>query len=95
MEFCRDWYWYGYYYSKKDSQKISRDISDYFEINPDKILGETREKTNRFGRKENYVHGNLEGALLKIEQLRGKKEVERIGNLLKIYFWKLKNLKLS
>lgn len=95
MEFCRDWYWYGYYYSKKDSQKISRDISDYFEINPDKILGETREKTNRFGRKENYVHGNLEGALLKIEQLRGKRKLKESGTFLKIYFWKLKNLKLS
>ena len=71
---------------KKDSQKISRDISDYFEINPEKILGETREKTNRFGRKENYVHGNLEDALLKIERLRGKKEVERIGNLFEDLF---------
>ncbi|WP_078771843.1 Eco57I restriction-modification methylase domain-containing protein [Elizabethkingia occulta] len=71
---------------KKDSQKISRDISDYFEINPEKILGETREKTNRFGRKENYVHGNLEDALLKIERQRGKKEVERIGNLFEDLF---------
>ncbi|MDV4035660.1 Eco57I restriction-modification methylase domain-containing protein [Elizabethkingia anophelis] len=71
---------------KKDSQKISRDISDYFEINPEKILGETREKTNRFGRKENYIHGNLEDALLKIERQRGKKEVERIGNLFEDLF---------
>ncbi|MCL1689478.1 restriction endonuclease subunit R [Elizabethkingia anophelis] len=71
---------------KKDSQKISRDISDYFEINPEKILGETREKNNRFGRKENYVHGNLEDALLKIERQRGKKEVERIGNLFEDLF---------
>jgi Type I restriction-modification system methyltransferase subunit len=71
---------------KKDSQKISRDISNYFEINPEKILGETREKTNRFGRKENYVHGNLEDALLKIERQRGKKEVERIGNLFEDLF---------
>nr|WP_245405053.1 N-6 DNA methylase [Chryseobacterium sp. SSA4.19] len=70
----------------KDPQKISTDISYYFENNPEKILGETRQKTNRFGRQENYVHGNLEEALLKIEQLRGKKETERIGNLFEDVF---------
>lgn len=71
---------------RKDPQKISTDISSYFEINPEKILGETREKTNRFGRQENYVHGNLEEALIRIEQLRGKKETERIGNLFEDLF---------
>ncbi|CAI8878015.1 hypothetical protein EMIT036CA2_40326 [Chryseobacterium sp. IT-36CA2] len=71
---------------KKDPQKISTDISSYFEINPEKILGETREKTNRFGRQENYVHGNLEEALIRIEQLSGKKETERIGNLFEDLF---------
>lgn len=58
---------------RKDPHKISTDISSYFEINPEKILGEIREKTNRFGRQENYVYGNLEEALLKIEQLGGQK----------------------
>lgn len=71
---------------RKDLQKISTDISNYFEINPDKILGETREKTNRFGRQENYVYGNLGEALFKIEQLRGKKETDRIGNLFEDLF---------
>ncbi|SHF40658.1 Methyltransferase domain-containing protein [Chryseobacterium sp. OV279] len=71
---------------RKDPHKISTDISNYFEINPEKILGETRQKTNRFGRQENYVYGNLEEALLKIEQLRGKKETERIGNLFEDLF---------
>lgn len=71
---------------RKDSQKISTDISDYFETNPDRILGETRQKTNRFGRQENYVHGNLEDALIRIEQLGGKKETERIGNLFEDLF---------
>ncbi|MDN5578115.1 MAG: N-6 DNA methylase, partial [Chryseobacterium sp.] len=45
---------------RKNSQKISTDISNYFEKHPERILGETREKTNRFGRLENYVYGNLE-----------------------------------
>ena len=71
---------------RKDPQKISADISNYFENNPGKILGETRQKTNRFGRQENYVHGNLEEALIRIEQLRGKKETERIGNLFEDLF---------
>lgn len=66
---------------KKNNQQISADISNYFESFPERILGEIREKTNRFGRLENYVHGNLEDALFKIEQLKSKKETERIGNL--------------
>lgn len=66
---------------KKNNQKISTDISKYFETNPSRILGETREKTNRFGRLENYVHGSLEEALSKIQQFKNKKETARIGNL--------------
>jgi hypothetical protein len=34
----------------KKNLKISTDISNYFELNPSRILGEIREKTNRFGR---------------------------------------------
>ena len=66
---------------KKSSQNISTDISNYFELHPQKVLGENREKTNRFGRLENYVHGSLEDALLKIEGLKNTKQTERIGNL--------------
>src|SRR5690554_3790122 len=58
---------------KKNSQKILENISNYFENNPEKILGEIREKTNRFGRLENYVYGNVEEALAKIERLQNKK----------------------
>src|SRR5690554_4847595 len=60
---------------KKNAQKISEDISNYFENNPEKILGEIREKTNRFGRLENYVYGNVEDALAKIERLQSKKHL--------------------
>lgn len=69
---------------KKNSQKISEDISNYFENNPDKILGETKEKTNRFGRLEEYVHGSLEDALLKIEQFKNKTETEKTEKVEKI-----------
>ena len=66
---------------KKSIHKISTDISNYFEVNPSRILGEIREKTNRFGRLENYVHGSLEEALSKIQNFKNKKETTRIGNL--------------
>ena len=71
---------------KKNNQKISKDISNYFEANPSRILGETREKTNRFGRLENYVYGSLEVALAKIQQFKNKKETARIGNLFEDLF---------
>lgn len=71
---------------KKKSQKVFTDISNYFELNPSRVLGEIREKTNRFGRLENYVHGNLEDALFKIEQFKNKKETARIGNLFEDLF---------
>lgn len=59
----------------KNSQKQSQDISDYFKNNPERILGEIREKTNRFGRLEEYIHGNTEEALMKIEQVQNKKHL--------------------
>ena len=71
---------------KKNNQKISTDISKYFETNPSRILGKTREKTNRFGRLENYVHGSLDEALSKIQQFKNKKETTRIGNLFEDLF---------
>ncbi len=71
---------------RKNSQNISTDISNYFDYNPARILGETREKTNRFGRLENYIHGNLDEALFKIEHFKNRKETERIGNLFEDLF---------
>lgn len=71
---------------RKNNQNISVDISNYFDNNPVRILGETREKTNRFGRLENYIHGNLDEALFKIEQFNNKKETQRIGNLFEDLF---------
>jgi len=71
---------------KKNNHQISADISKYFENNHTRVLGENREKTNRFGRLENYIHGNLDEALFKIEQFKNKKETERIGNLFEDLF---------
>jgi hypothetical protein len=42
--FCRNSGRNGYYYSQKNSQKISTDISNYFEKHPSRILGETKKK---------------------------------------------------
>ncbi|WP_312390057.1 Eco57I restriction-modification methylase domain-containing protein [Chryseobacterium sp.] len=71
---------------RKNTKNISADISNYFDNNPARILGETREKTNRFGRLENYIHGNLDEALFKIEHFKNKKETQRIGNLFEDLF---------
>ncbi|KQK26040.1 restriction endonuclease subunit R [Chryseobacterium aquaticum] len=72
---------------RKNTQNISSDISNYFDNNPARILGETQEKTNRFGRLENYIHGNLDEALFKIEQFKNRKETQRIGNLFEDLFF--------
>ena len=71
---------------KKNSQKISENISHYFDDHPQRILGEIRQKTNRFGRPENYVHGNLEQALFFLEKFQNQKEQTRIGNLFEDFY---------
>ncbi|WDF45436.1 SNF2-related protein [Chryseobacterium sp. KACC 21268] len=71
---------------RKNTQNISTDISNYFDNNPARILGETQEKTNRFGRLEKYIHGNLDEALFKIEQYKNRKETQWIGNLFEDLF---------
>lgn len=71
---------------KKSTQKIIIDVSDYFENNPENILGEIRKKSNRFGQMENYVHGSLDEAIARIERIRTIKNTERIGNLFEDLF---------
>lgn len=80
---------------KKNSQKQSLNISNYFEQNPDKVLGEPREKTNRFGRLEEYIYGNLEDALFKLEQLQSKKETQKIRTLFDELFPENKELQIK
>ncbi|MGC4129196.1 MAG: SNF2-related protein [Bergeyella sp.] len=71
---------------KKNSIKQSQDISNYFQLNPEKILGETKERSNQFGRIEEYISGNLEDALMRIEKIQSEKNKERIGNLFEDIF---------
>lgn len=59
---------------KKDSQKQNINISKYFKENQNKVLGEIREKTNRFGKLEKYVYGRLDEALAIIEKDNLQKE---------------------
>ncbi|WP_294265355.1 SNF2-related protein [uncultured Chryseobacterium sp.] len=66
---------------RKNSLKQEENISNYFDLNPDKILGQIKEKSNRFGRMEAYVSGSLEDALSKIQQIQNQVGTERIGNL--------------
>ena len=67
---------------KKTSILLSQNIANHFDQNPQNVLGEIRERTNRFGRLENYVEGNLGHSLFLLENLRNKnEEVARIGNL--------------
>jgi len=71
---------------RKNSLVKEENISNYFDLNPDKILGEIQEKTNRFGRMEAYISGSLADALLKIQQIQNQGSLERIGNLFEEVF---------
>lgn len=71
---------------KKSNQRSLDNISSYFENHPDRILGEIRQKTNRYGRLENYVHGNLEQALFLLDKFQNQKEQIRIGNLFEDFY---------
>ncbi|GIJ92787.1 hypothetical protein CAPN002_00050 [Capnocytophaga stomatis] len=55
---------------KKNSQAPAQDISSYFVKHPENILGEKTLKTNRFGKLEDYIKGNLDEALLLLDSLR-------------------------
>lgn len=66
---------------KKDTGRSDQDFSNFFDENPGFILGEVRERSNRFGKMEKYVYGNLEDAIAKIQRLQIKNNNVRIGNL--------------
>ena len=58
---------------KKNSQRQSHDITTYFQQNPEKVLGETVLKKNRFGREEDYIKGNLDEALTRLQEFTSQK----------------------
>ena len=58
----------------KNSNAEKRDISNYFIENPAKILGDLDKKTNRFGKIEDYVKGNLDDALHLLQRHADQRE---------------------
>ena len=53
---------------KKNSQQPSHDITNYFQENPNKVLGEKVQKKNRFGQEEDYIKGSLDDALIRLQE---------------------------
>lgn len=61
---------------KKNSQAQTQDISNYFKEHPQQILGNTLQRKNRFGREEDYVKGNLDDALTRLQEFATKKVIQ-------------------
>ena len=61
---------------KKNSQAQTQDISNYFKEHPQQILGNTLQRKNRFGREEDYVKGNLDDALTRLQEFAIKKVIQ-------------------
>lgn len=61
---------------KKNSQVQTQDISNYFKEHPQQILGDTLQRKNRFGREEDYVKGNLDDALTRLQEFATKKVIQ-------------------
>ena len=61
---------------KKNSQAQNQDISNYFKEHPQQILGDTLQRKNRFGREEDYVKGNLDDALTRLQEFATKKVIQ-------------------
>lgn len=58
---------------KKNSQQPSHDITNYFQENPNKVLGESVQKKNRFGQEEEYIKGTLDDALIRLQEFATQK----------------------
>lgn len=55
---------------QKQENEIEYGAKTYFLRNPDHVLGDIAEKTNRFGKTELYVKGSLEDALASLQDLQ-------------------------
>ena len=53
-------------------------VGGYFQNNPTNILGEVKERKNRFGKTENYVDGDLESAQTLFDQHRNDSKAKTI-----------------
>lgn len=63
---------------RKNSQAQAKDITQFFKEHPNKVLGDTIMKKNRFGREEEYIKGNLEDALTRLAEVKPNKVVEAV-----------------
>ena len=61
---------------RKNSQAQTQNISNYFKEHPQQILGDTLQRKNRFGREEDYVKGNLDDALTRLQEFAIQKVVQ-------------------
>lgn len=75
----------------KNSKMQSQDISNYFDKHPAHVLGETTQKTNRFGRNEDYIKGDMFSAKSLLSSLPTLDNIERI----KEFIPEEKNIELS
>ena len=53
---------------RKNESAKPTDVSHYFDVHPERVLGEVKERTGRFGRQEKYVDGNIDAALSAIQR---------------------------
>ena len=58
---------------RKKAAHISVEPHNYFQHNPQNVLGEIKERSNRFGKMEQYVSGDIDTALSTIEQNEARK----------------------
>lgn len=64
---------------QKDSKHKPKENHNYFENNPGNILGEIKERQNRFGKMEEYVDGDIDSAMDALNQIEAKKIVSELG----------------
>jgi hypothetical protein len=55
---------------KKDSSVPVVERAPYFKLHPERVLGDVKERTGRYGRTEQYVEGNIDAALEAIRRER-------------------------
>ncbi len=65
---------------QKDSNHKPKEDHNYFENNPQNILGEIKERTNRFGKLEEYVDGDIDSAIDALQDV----EATKIANDIKL-----------
>ncbi len=63
---------------KKDSTIPVTEHTPYFEQHPERVLGDVKERTGRYGRTEQYVEGNIDTALETIKREHAEQLAEQL-----------------